>query len=75
MQGRFRTYVAYSVGALIAWAAILLVVAFGAPAYTQTILLVFGGWTIGWLSGSIGRYVYPPPRRWLGGARSEKAST
>jgi hypothetical protein len=26
--------------------------------------LVFAGASIGWASGTIARYVYPPPRRW-----------
>jgi hypothetical protein len=29
-------------------------------------LTVFGGWAIGWLSATIARAVYPPPRRHLG---------
>jgi hypothetical protein len=27
--------------------------------------LVFGGWVIAWVSGTIARFVYPPPDRWL----------
>jgi len=27
--------------------------------------LVFGGWTIAWVSTTIARYVYPPPKRWF----------
>ena len=30
----------------------------------HTIVLVFGGWALGWLSATIARYVYPPPARW-----------
>jgi hypothetical protein len=28
-------------------------------------LLVFAGVAIGWASGTVARYTYPPPRRWL----------
>jgi hypothetical protein len=28
----------------------------------RTFLLVFGGWAIGWLSATIARAVYPPPK-------------
>jgi len=68
MRGRLRTYVVYSIAVLVVWAVVLLVVALAAPAHLRTTLLVFGGWAIGWLSGTIARYVYPPPSRWLGGA-------
>jgi hypothetical protein len=29
----------------------------------HTFLLVCGGWAIGWLSATIARSVYPPPKR------------
>jgi hypothetical protein len=28
----------------------------------HTFAVFFGGWAIGWLSASIGRVVYPPPK-------------
>jgi hypothetical protein len=28
--------------------------------------VVFGGWVIGWLSATIARIVYPPPKRHAG---------
>ncbi|HME50051.1 hypothetical protein [Mycobacterium sp.] len=28
----------------------------------HTFMLVFGGWVIGWLSATIARAVYPPPK-------------
>jgi hypothetical protein len=30
----------------------------------HTIVLVFAGWTLCWVS-TIARFVYPPPKRWL----------
>jgi hypothetical protein len=30
----------------------------------QRVLLVFAGFCIGWVSTTIARYIYPPPRRW-----------
>ena len=29
-----------------------------------TYFLVFGGFVIGWLSATIARYVYPPPKKY-----------
>ena len=58
------TYTGYSIGCAVVWAVILAAVsAAGASTTRHTILLVFGGWWIGWLSASIARSVYPPPRR------------
>src|SRR5216684_5336333 len=37
----------------------------------QTILLVFFGFCIGWVSTTIARYVYPPPKRWELNRRQE----
>ena len=58
-----RTYVGYSVACAVVWALIL------AAVWTQTgdstrhtFTVFFGGWAIGWLSASIGRVVYPPPK-------------
>jgi hypothetical protein len=31
---------------------------------TQPILLVFLGYCLGWVSTTIARYAYPPPKRW-----------
>jgi hypothetical protein len=28
------------------------------------VLMVFGGFAIGWVSTTIARYVYPPPAKW-----------
>jgi hypothetical protein len=32
-------------------------------AMRRTFLLLFSGWVIGWLSATIARAVYPPPRQ------------
>ena len=37
----------------------------------QGILLVFFGFCIGWVSTTIARYVYPPPKRWGSNRRHE----
>ena len=55
---RFRNYWIYSAGLAIAWAVVL-------------ILLVFFGFCIGWVSTTIARYVYPPPKRWELNRRQE----
>jgi hypothetical protein len=38
-------------------------VAVSGTSHSHTILLVFGGWVIGWASATIARAVYPPPAR------------
>jgi hypothetical protein len=61
MNARTRCYTAYSVGVGIVWAGLLWL----APADKRhTIFLVFGGFVIGWLSATIARYVYPPPKKY-----------
>lgn len=64
-MNRWRTYWFYSLGLLVAWAVVLLLTFLlrGAPV-AQRVLLVFGGFCIGWVSTTIARYVYPPPTRW-----------
>lgn len=63
MHPRFRTYGAYSIGCAVVWAVILIVVAGTASTGTRNkFLLAFGGWAVGWLSASIARVVYPPPK-------------
>ena len=68
MSRRFRnTYAGYSIGCAIVWALILAGVSFGADGATRHKLMpVFGGWWIGWLSATIARAVYPPPKRRVG---------
>jgi hypothetical protein len=57
------TYTAYSISCALVWAVILAVVWTHAGAATRhTFALVFGGWWIGWLSATIARVVYPPPK-------------
>ena len=68
MSRRFRkTYTGYSVACAIVWAVILAAVSSTAGSTTRhTLMLVFGGWWIGWLSATIARAVYPPPKRRVG---------
>lgn len=63
MRRRGGTYTAYSIGCAIVWATILAVVLTTRDSATvHTFLLVCGGWAIGWLSATIARRVYPPPK-------------
>ena len=58
-----RTYVGYSIACAIVWAVILTTVWLRAgDTKWHTFTVFFGGWAIGWLSASIGRVVYPPPK-------------
>ena len=63
MKRSLKTYTAYSIGCAFVWAVILAGVASGASKETAHIFfLVFLGWVIGWLSATIARAIYPPPR-------------
>jgi hypothetical protein len=63
----FRTpnYWIYSTGFFVVWGLVLLIVALHQASKFHQALLLFAGATIGWASGTIARYIYPPPRRWL----------
>lgn len=59
-----RSYTTYSIGCAVAWGILWIVVGLTASATTQErVLYVFLGWLIGWVSATIARRVYPPPRR------------
>ena len=69
---RFRNYWIYSAGLAIAWAVVLLLtLVIGGRERAQTTPLVFSGFCIGWVSTTIARYVYPPPKRWELNRRQE----
>ncbi|WP_240629896.1 hypothetical protein [Specibacter cremeus] len=49
----------------VAWTIVLtLARTIRGPAGVQPHLPTFGGFCIGWVSTTIARFVYPPPRRW-----------
>jgi len=63
MKLSIKTYTAYSIGCAAVWAVILAAVASEASKDTaHTFFLLFFGWVIGWLSATIARAVYPPPK-------------
>jgi hypothetical protein len=65
-MAKFRTYWTYSIACLVVWALLLILVAARATNHTiHNVLLVFAGWAIAWVSTTIARFVYPPPKRWL----------
>jgi hypothetical protein len=65
MNARRGTYTTYSIGVGIVWAVILLMVSlFSSAEQRHTIFVVFGGFVIGWVSATIARYVYPPPKKY-----------
>ena len=68
MSRRFRnTYTGYSIGCAVVWAVILAGVSSAADSTTRhNFMVVFAGWVIGWLSATIARAVYPPPKRRVG---------
>src|SRR5260370_38067154 len=62
---RFRNFWIYSAGLAIAWAVVLILTrTIRGSEGAQSILLVFFGFCIGWVSTTIARYVYPPPKGW-----------
>ncbi len=62
---RFRNYWIYSAGLVIAWAVVLILAhTIGSSERAQSSLLLFFGFCIGWVSTTIARYIYPPPKRW-----------
>jgi hypothetical protein len=65
MNARMRSYTAYSIAVGIVWAVLLILVSvFASASKRDNILLVFFGFAIGWLSATIARYVYPPPKKY-----------
>jgi hypothetical protein len=64
MHGRLRNYWAYSVGIGVVLVLGLVIVASLESYDLHAFLLVFAGFAIGWVSGTIARYVYPLPPKW-----------
>ena len=64
MRQRLKSYTAYSISCAVVSTVILVALAAaGAAAKLHVFLLLFAGWTIGWASATIARYLYPPPKR------------
>lgn len=62
---RFRTYWIYSIGLAVVWAVVLiLILTIRGSGSARPVLWVFLGFCLGWVSTTIARYVYPPPKRW-----------
>jgi hypothetical protein len=62
---KYRNYWIFSIACFVVWGVLLAAVAAqGKNGKTHAILLVFAGWVIAWVSGTIARFVYPPPSRW-----------
>jgi hypothetical protein len=60
-----RNYWVYSASLALAWALVFAIrAAIGDRATMNTVLKVFAGFAIGWVSTTIARYVYPPPAKW-----------
>ncbi len=65
MNPRTRSYTTYSIAVAIVWAVILVLASlFASATKRHDIFAVFGGFAIGWLSATIARYVYPPPKKY-----------
>lgn len=65
MNPRMRSYTTYSIAVGIVWAVILLLTSlFDSASTRHNVFVVFGGFVIGWLSATIARYVYPPPKKY-----------
>ena len=57
-----RSYTGYSIGCALTWAVLLTFVSVKYPDRLHTYLIVGFGWLIGWISATIARSVYPPPK-------------
>jgi hypothetical protein len=65
MRQRFRTYTAYSIGTAIVWGVVLLVAwLIDSSSTLRAFWLVSLGFFLGWLSATIARVVYPPPKKY-----------
>jgi len=63
MKPWMKTYTAYSIGCGVVWAALLIVGTLaGKGRPNHAIVYVLFGWVLGWLSATIARSVYPPPK-------------
>ncbi len=63
MRARYATYTSYSVSCAVVWAVLLTSVwVFAGDSTRHNVSVLFAGWVIGWLSATIARVVYPPPR-------------
>lgn len=61
-----RNFWIYSAGLAVSWAIVfILVSSTRGGGGVHALLPVFGGFCIGWISTTIARYVYPPPKRWI----------
>ncbi len=60
-----RNYWVYRIGWSRVWGILLALAAAKAKNTFHNVLLVFGCWTLCWVSATIARFVYPPPKRWL----------
>ena len=60
----FRNYWVYSGCLVIAWALILTLARTIWADEAQFIVFIFYGFCLGWISTTIARYGYPPPKRW-----------
>jgi hypothetical protein len=63
MAAKHRNYWTFSIACFVVWAVLLTVSLVRGNKHTD-VLLVFAGWVIAWVAGTIARYVYPPPPRW-----------
>jgi hypothetical protein len=62
---RSRNYWSYSAALAIAWAiALILAVMLRGTEKAQRYVYTFLGFWIGWVSTTIARYIYPPPKIW-----------
>ncbi len=72
-MNRFRNYWVFSAAIAVVWAiAITLHTVIGGGSTLRDTLLIFGGFTIGWVATTIARYVYPPARLWQDYYRRER---
>jgi phosphatidylserine synthase len=64
IRTRLNNYTAYGIGCAAVWAVILIVTQRRTDSQTRNMIrLMCAGWWLGWMSASIARVVYPPPKK------------
>ena len=62
MRAGHGSYKRYSFGCMLVWIIVLAIAAGADESKRRPIQLTCAGWWLGWLSATIARHVYPPPR-------------
>lgn len=68
-MNKLRSYTPCRFGLAVVWAILLTSISHIRPDLSQRFLLIFGGFAMAWLLGTIARWVYRPPGKWMDAAQ------